>query len=122
MTDAEVGAPKSRFHSLMLQGMEILRHPQNRVWVLFMSPDGEELRLGKTKHGDDKKEVYKFSDIYAVRARAPRRACHWRRALTSPSPPLRSPLCPRRPIPPPRAWTADPAARAQPAAFLHQRA
>ena len=56
----------SKFHSLMLQGMEILRQPQNRVWVLFMSPDGEELRLGKTKHGKDKKEVFRFSDICAI--------------------------------------------------------
>ena len=63
--EAQTGG-NSKFHSLMLQGMEILRQPQNRVWVLFMSPDGEELRLGKTKHGKDQKEVFAFSDICAI--------------------------------------------------------
>ena len=38
-----------------------------KVWVLYMDGDMQGLLLGLTKHGDDKKERFLFSDIRAVR-------------------------------------------------------
>ena len=38
-----------------------------KVWVLYMDGDMQCLMLGLTKHGDDTKERFLFSEIRAVR-------------------------------------------------------
>jgi len=47
---------------------QIVRHPEAKVWVLFMETSMEALVLGKSKHGKDGKERFAFAGVRAVRA------------------------------------------------------